>query len=79
MFGTVDGLGASPEVVKRALKLNAAAVILAHKPSERRRGPSHADELITEIRDALALVASACSITDRRRDRVVSLPKGTVI
>jgi len=42
------------EVVKRALKLNAAAVILAHNHPSGVAAPSQADELITaRIRDAL--------------------------
>ena len=56
--GTVDGASVHPrEVVKRALKLNAAAVILAHNHPSGVAEPSQADELITvRIRDALALV-----------------------
>lgn len=57
-LGTVDGATVHPrEVVKRALKLNAAAVILAHNHPSGVAEPSQADELITaRIRDALALV-----------------------
>ena len=57
-LGTVDGASVHPrEVVKRALKLNAAAVILAHNHPSGVAEPSQADELITvRIRDALALV-----------------------
>ena len=45
------------EVVKRALKLNASAVILAHNHPSGVAEPSQADELITaRLRDALALV-----------------------
>jgi DNA repair protein RadC len=57
-LGTVDGASVHPrEVVKRALKLNAAAVILAHNHPSGIAEPSQADELITvRIRDALALV-----------------------
>jgi DNA repair protein RadC len=57
-LGTVDGASVHPrEVVKRALKLNAAAVILAHNHPSGVAEPSHADELITvRLRDALALV-----------------------
>jgi len=56
--GTIDGASVHPrEVVKRALKLNAAAVILAHNHPSGVAEPSQADELITaRIRDALALV-----------------------
>ena len=57
-LGTVDGASVHPrEVVKRALKLNAAAVILAHNHPSGVAEPSQADELITtRVRDALALV-----------------------
>src|SRR5450755_3196845 len=57
--GTTDGASVHPrEVVKEALKHNAAAVILAHNhPSSGIAEPSHADELITRrLREALALV-----------------------
>jgi DNA repair protein RadC len=56
--GTVDGASVHPrEVVKRALRLNAASVILAHNHPSGVAEPSHADELITvRLRDALALV-----------------------
>lgn len=56
--GTIDGASVHPrEVVKRALKLNAAAVILAHNHPSSVAEPSHADEMITvRLRDALALV-----------------------
>ena len=57
-LGTVDGASVHPrEVVKRALRLNAAAVILAHNHPSGVAEPSQADELITaRLRDALALV-----------------------
>ena len=57
-LGTIDGASVHPrEVVKRALRLNAAAVILAHNHPSGVAEPSQADELITvRIRDALALV-----------------------
>lgn len=56
--GTVDGASVHPrEVVKRALQVNAAAVILAHNHPSGVAEPSQADELITHrLRDALALV-----------------------
>jgi DNA repair protein RadC len=45
------------EVVKRALSLNAAAVILAHNHPSGVAEPSQADELLTQsLRSALALV-----------------------
>ena len=56
--GTVDGASVHPrEVVKHALAVNAAAVILAHNHPSGIAEPSQADELITgRLRDALALV-----------------------
>jgi DNA repair protein RadC len=57
--GTIDGASVHPrEVVKEALKHNAAAVILAHNhPSSGVAEPSHADEAITRrLKEALALV-----------------------
>ena len=53
-LGTIDGASVHPrEVVKRALRLNAAAVILAHNHPSGVAEPSQADELITvRIRDA---------------------------
>ena len=56
--GTIDGASVHPrEVVKEALKCNAAAVILAHNHPSGVAEPSQADELITRrIRDALAIV-----------------------
>lgn len=57
-LGTVDGASVHPrEVVRRALKLNATAVVLAHNHPSGVAEPSQADELITvRLRDALALV-----------------------
>ncbi len=56
--GTVDGASVHPrEVVKEALKRNAAAVIFAHPHPSGVAEPSAADELITRrLRDALQLV-----------------------
>jgi len=56
--GTIDGTSVYPrELVKEALRRNAAAVILAHNHPSGVAEPSNADELITtRIRDALALV-----------------------
>ncbi|MDH5692190.1 MAG: hypothetical protein OEZ47_03715, partial [Gammaproteobacteria bacterium] len=46
--GTIDGASVYPrEVVKRALALNAAAVIFAHNHPSGVAEPSQADELIT--------------------------------
>lgn len=56
--GTVDGASVHPrEVVRQAMKLNAAAVILTHNHPSGIAEPSLADRNITErLRDALALV-----------------------
>lgn len=55
--GTVDGASVHPrEVVKEALRRNAAACLAQNHPSGVAE-PSTADELVTQkIRDALALV-----------------------
>ncbi|MFC1319389.1 MAG: DNA repair protein RadC [gamma proteobacterium symbiont of Ctena orbiculata] len=57
-FGTVDGATVHPrEVVKSALKHNAAAVIFAHNHPSGVAEPSQADQRITtRLKDALALV-----------------------
>jgi DNA repair protein RadC len=56
--GTIDGATVHPrEVVKRALAVNAAAVILAHNHPSGVAEPSRADEALTRrLKDALALV-----------------------
>ena len=56
--GTIDGASVHPrEVVKEALKRNAAALILCHPHPSGVAEPSQADELITRrLREALALV-----------------------
>jgi len=56
--GTIDGASVHPrEVVKCALRHNAAAVIFAHNHPSGVAEASQADELITRrLRDALALV-----------------------
>lgn len=56
--GTLDGANVHPrEVVKRALRHNAAALILAHNHPSGVAEPSQADELITRrLKDALNLV-----------------------
>jgi len=47
-FGTIDGASVHPrEVVKRALALNAAAVIIAHNHPSGDATPSQADKKIT--------------------------------
>jgi DNA repair protein RadC len=56
--GTIEGATVHPrEVVKEALKHNAAAVVLSHGHPSGVAEPSAADEAITRrLRDALALV-----------------------
>ena len=56
--GTIDASSVYPrEVVKRALQLNACAVIFAHNHPSGNPEPSQADQRITtRLRDALALV-----------------------
>jgi len=56
--GPIDGASVHPrEVVKEALRLNAAAVILAHPHPSGNPEPSVADKAITSrLRDALALI-----------------------
>lgn len=57
-LGTIDGTSVHPrEIVKEALKQNAAAVILAHNHPSQVCEPSQADERITRrIKNALELV-----------------------
>lgn len=57
-FGTIDGASVYPrEVVRMALKKNAAALIFAHNHPSGVAEPSAADEQITRrLKDALALV-----------------------
>lgn len=57
-FGTIDGASVYPrEVVKNALKHNAAAVILFHNHPSGVSEPSEADTRITQrLKDALNLV-----------------------
>jgi DNA repair protein RadC len=56
--GTIDGASVHPrEIVKLALRKNAAAVIVAHNHPSGVAEPSQADELITQrVKEALALV-----------------------
>ena len=77
--GTIDGASVHPrEVVKCALRHNAAAVIFSHNHPSGVAEPSQADELITRrLRDALAMVdirvldhlvvgaGSTCSFAER--------------
>lgn len=57
-IGTIDQSSVYPrEIVKRALELNAAAVIFAHNHPSGVPEPSTADQRITcRLRDALALI-----------------------
>jgi DNA repair protein RadC len=57
-FGTLSQTSVYPrEVVKRALQLNAAAVLFSHNHPSGSGEPSRADELLTRaLKDALALV-----------------------
>ena len=56
--GTIDGASVHPrEVVKRALKHNAAAVILTHNHPSGIPEPSQADQFLTRrLKEALALI-----------------------
>ena len=56
--GTIDGASVYPrEVVKEALRLNAAAVILSHNHPSGNPEPSQADKVLTQrLEDALGLV-----------------------
>ena len=56
--GTIDGASVHPrEVVRSAMVLNAAAVLLVHNHPSGVAEPSQADELITRrLREALAVV-----------------------
>ena len=56
--GTIDSASVYPrEVVKEALRLNAAAVIFSHNHPSGNSEPSRADETITKrLNEALALV-----------------------
>ena len=57
-FGTLNGASVHPrEVVRRALELNAAAVVLSHNQPSGVVEPSKADIAITQrLKDALALI-----------------------
>lgn len=56
--GTIDGASVYPrEIIKRALQLNAAAIVIAHNHPSGVTEPSQADEAITtRIKDACALL-----------------------
>ena len=72
--GTIDGAEVYPrEVMKRALALNAAAVILSHNHPSGNSEPSSADRAVTSrLRDALAMVEI------RVLDHIVVSAEGTV-
>ena len=57
-YGTIDGASVYPrEVVRRAIEINAAAVIFAHNHPSGVAEPSAADKQITQrLQDALALI-----------------------
>ncbi len=57
-FGTIDSASIYPrEVLKAALKVNAAALIFAHNHPSGDATPSQADKQITQrLKEALALV-----------------------
>lgn len=57
-FGTIDSASVHPrEVVRKALQLNAAAIICAHNHPSGIAEPSESDKMITlKLRDALQLV-----------------------
>ena len=67
--GTLSQTSVYPrEVVKAALKHNAAAVIFAHNHPSGVAEPSRADELLTQaLKQALALVDMPDSGSHRRR------------
>ena len=69
--GTLTQTSVYPrEVLKRALDLHAAAVILAHNHPSGAAEPSRADEYLTQtLKSALALVDGACARSPRRRPR----------
>jgi len=57
-YGTIDGATVYPrEIIKRALQLNAAAIICSHNHPSGECEPSLADQAITRrIKEALAMV-----------------------
>lgn len=72
--GTIDSASVYPrEVVKEALRVNAAAVIFSHNHPSGNPEPSQADKLLTQrLRDALAVVEI------RALDHIVVGSEGTV-
>lgn len=71
--GTVDSTSVYPrEIVRRALELNAAAVVFAHNHPSGIANPSEADRIITQrLRSALEL------IDVRVLDHFIVVPRGT--
>ena len=72
--GTIDGASVHPrEVVRRAIQVNAAALIMAHNHPSGVAEPSQADVRITHrLRDALSL------LDIRVLDHVVVATEGSV-
>ncbi|MBF8721823.1 RadC family protein [Pseudomonas guariconensis] len=72
--GTIDSASVYPrEVVKEALRVNAAAVIFSHNHPSGNPEPSQADKLLTQrLREALAVVEI------RALDHIVVGSEGTV-
>jgi DNA repair protein RadC len=72
--GTIDQASVYPrEVVKAALRVNAAAVVFSHNHPSGNPEPSHADKALTQrLREALAIVEI------RTLDHIVVGSEGTV-
>jgi len=72
--GTIDQASVYPrEVVKAALRVNAAAVVFSHNHPSGNPEPSHADKVLTQrLREALAVVEV------RTLDHIVVGSEGTV-
>ncbi|MGL6428634.1 JAB domain-containing protein [Aeromonas hydrophila] len=72
--GTIDQASVYPrEVVKAALRVNAAAVVFSHNHPSGNPEPSHADKVLTQrLREALAIVEI------RTLDHIVVGSEGTV-
>lgn len=60
-YGTIDGASVYPrEIIKRALRLNAAAIIVAHNHPSGLTDPSHSDRGLTKR------IQEACELFDIR-------------
>ena len=72
--GTIDSASVYPrEVVKAALRVNAAAAVFSHNHPSGNPEPSHADKVLTQrLREALAIVEI------RTLDHIVVGSEGTV-